>query len=44
MMNRHQPLQTCDSPGYGHEYGRALLAGYHRILQCDGYSAYKKQR
>lgn len=29
------------APGRGAEYPKALLADYHGILQCDGYSAYK---
>ena len=30
------------APGRGHIHARALLGGYRGILQCDGYSAYKK--
>lgn len=30
-----------DAPGRGAEPAKALLAGYHGILQCDGYAAYK---
>jgi transposase len=29
------------APGRGAEHGKALLAGYRGILQCDGYGAYK---
>jgi hypothetical protein len=29
------------APGRGAEHARALLAGYHGILQCDGYAGYK---
>lgn len=29
------------APGRGKEHAAALLAGYHAILQCDGYAAYK---
>jgi len=30
------------SPGRGHTHANTLLGGYRGILQCDGYSAYKK--
>jgi len=30
------------APGRGHIHATALLGGYRGILQCDGYSAYKK--
>jgi transposase len=30
------------APGRGHIHANALLGGYCGILQCDGYSAYKK--
>jgi transposase len=30
------------APGRGHIHANALLGGYRGILQCDGYSAYKK--
>jgi transposase len=30
------------APGRGHNHAHALLGGYRGILQCDGYSAYKK--
>src|SRR5271155_1519671 len=30
------------APGRGHAHAEALLGGYQGILQCDGYSAYKK--
>jgi transposase len=30
------------APGRGHTHANALLGGYRGILQCDGYSAYKK--
>jgi len=30
------------APGRGAEHGITLLAGYHGIVQCDGYAAYKK--
>jgi transposase len=30
------------APGRGHVHADALLGGYHGILQCDGYGAYKK--
>src|SRR5271170_3525472 len=30
------------APGRGHIHAHALLGGYRGILQCDGYSAYKK--
>jgi transposase len=30
------------APGRGHTHANALLGGYRRILQCDGYAAYKK--
>jgi transposase len=29
------------APGRGKEHAAALLVGYHGILQCDGYAAYK---
>jgi len=29
------------APGRGHRFAQALLSGYHGILQCDGYAAYK---
>ena len=29
------------APGRGAEHAKDLLAGYHGILQCDGYGAYK---
>jgi hypothetical protein len=32
------------APGRGHEHAQALLGGYHGILQCDGYAAYKALR
>ena len=30
------------APGRGHHHAQALLGGYHGILQCDGYRAYKQ--
>jgi transposase len=30
------------APGRGHTHANTLLGGYRGILQCDGYSAYKK--
>jgi transposase len=30
------------APGRGHAHAEALLGGYHGILQCDGYGAYKR--
>jgi transposase len=30
------------APGRGHTHPNTLLGGYRGILQCDGYSAYKK--
>jgi transposase len=30
------------APGRGHIHAHTLLGGYHGILQCDGYAAYKK--
>jgi transposase len=30
------------APGRGHIHANTLLGGYHGILQCDGYAAYKK--
>jgi transposase len=30
------------APGRGAEHAMTLLAGYHGIMQCDGYTAYKQ--
>ncbi len=30
------------APGRGQIHAKALLGGYHAILQCDGYTAYKQ--
>ena len=30
------------APGRGHIHANTLLRGYRGILQCDGYSAYKR--
>jgi transposase len=32
----------CYAPGRGAVHGLKLLEGYHGIVQCDGYAAYKK--
>ena len=37
-----QPPAYSYAPGRGHTHANALLGGYRRILQCDGYAAYKK--
>jgi transposase len=29
------------APGHGQEHAKVLLAGYHDIVQCDGYAAYR---